>query len=31
MWGKRGPNIFILEFNCRWEGGEVGKVGKVKR
>ena len=30
MWGQRRPNVVILEyFNCRWEGGEVGKVGKV--
>ena len=29
MWGDKRP-VFILEyFNCKSEGGEVGKVGKV--
>ena len=28
--GERRPNVIILEcFNCRWEGGEFGKVGKL--
>ena len=31
MWEHRRPNAVILEcLNCRWEGGEVGKVGKVR-
>ena len=37
MWGERRPNIVFFWggggrggcFNCRWEGGEVGKAIKI--
>ena len=28
--GERRPSVAILQcYHCRWEGGEVGKVGKM--
>ena len=30
MWGEKKPNFVTLEcFDCRWEGGEVGRIRKV--